>query len=39
MRIPPSHDRWLDLDNLLSTLLAQNRIQQRCAEQALRRSR
>ena len=39
MRITPSHDRWLDLNNLLSTLLAQNRIQQNCAEQALLRSR
>ncbi len=38
MRIPPSHDRWLDLDTLLSALLAQNRISQRCAEQALLRS-
>ena len=35
MRITPSHDRWLDLDTLLSALLAQNRISQRCAEQAL----
>lgn len=39
MRITPSHDRWLDLNNLLSALLAQNRIQQICAEQALLRSR
>ena len=38
MRITPSHDRWLDLDTLLSALLAQNRISQRCAEQALLRS-
>ena len=38
MRITPSHDRWLDLDTLLSALLGQNRISQRCAEQALRRS-
>ncbi|OZY43146.1 type II secretion system protein E [Pseudomonas fragi] len=38
MRITPSHDRWLDLDNLLSALLAQNRISQHCAEQALLRS-
>ena len=38
MRIPPSHDRWLDLDTLLSALRAQNRISQRCAEQALLRS-
>ncbi|MBM1200598.1 Flp pilus assembly complex ATPase component [Pseudomonas fragi] len=38
MRITPSHDRWLDLDTLLSALLAQNLISQRCAEQALLRS-
>ncbi|WP_324708407.1 GspE/PulE family protein [Pseudomonas fragi] len=38
MRITPSHDRWLDLDTLLSALRAQNRISQRCAEQALLRS-
>ena len=38
MRITPSHDRWLDLDTLLSALLGQNRISQRCAEQALRHS-
>ena len=38
MRITPSHDRWLDLNNLLSALLAQNRISQHCAEQALLRS-
>ena len=38
MRITPSHNRWLDLDTLLSALLAQNLISQRCAEQALLRS-
>ena len=39
MRITPSHDRWLNLNNLLSALLAQNRIQQSCATQAMVRSR
>ena len=35
MRIAPLHDQWLDLKYLLATLLAQGRIHQSCAEQAL----
>ena len=35
MRIAPLHDQWLDLNYLLATLLAQGRIHQSCAEQAL----
>ena len=35
MRIVPLHDQWLDLKYLLATLLAQGRIYQSCAEQAL----
>ena len=39
MPTPPSGDQWLDLKSLLTALLAQNRIQQSCAEQVLMRSR
>ena len=39
MRISPTHDQWLDLSYLLTALLAHNRIQQSCAEQALINSR
>lgn len=35
MRIYPSHDQWLDLNDLLAALHAQNRIPQGCTEQVL----
>ena len=35
MRITSPHDQWLELEQLLPALLAQNRIRQSCAEQAL----
>ncbi len=35
MRIPPPQDQWLDLNDLLTALLAKNRIPQSCAEQVL----
>ena len=35
MHSAPPHDQWLDLEQLLPALLAQGRIQQGCAEQAL----